>query len=83
MMDKISKKKEWFREFYVEELTELVGFPSPELTEQQVSFVLNALKLPADAKILDLCCGYGRMTHHLAQNKNYEMTGFDLSEDIL
>jgi ubiquinone/menaquinone biosynthesis C-methylase UbiE len=83
MVDKISKKKEWFREFYVEELSELVGFPSPELTQQQVSFVLNALKLPADAKILDLCCGYGRMTHRLAQNKNYEITGFDLSEDFL
>jgi ubiquinone/menaquinone biosynthesis C-methylase UbiE len=82
-MDKISKKREWFRDFYVEELTELVGFPSPELTQQQVSFVLKALHLPAEAKILDLCCGYGRMTHLLAQNNNYEITGFDLSEDFL
>jgi ubiquinone/menaquinone biosynthesis C-methylase UbiE len=83
MMDKISKKKEWFREFYTEELTELVGFPSPELTLQQISFILNALKAPAGAKILDLCCGYGRMTHLIAKNNSYEITGFDLSEDFL
>jgi SAM-dependent methyltransferase len=81
--DKTSKSEEWFREFYVEELSELVGFPSDELTQQQVPFVLKALQLPSGAKILDLCCGYGRVTHLLAQNNNYEITGFDLSEDFL
>ena len=82
-MGKISKNQEWFREFYVEELTELVGFPSPEATEQQVGFVLNKLNLPQRAKILDLCCGYGRITHILAKNRKYQITGFDLSEDFL
>ena len=67
-MEKNSKNKEWFREFY-EELTELVGFSLPEATEQQVGFVLNKLNLPQRAKILDLCCGYGRITHLLAKNR--------------
>jgi SAM-dependent methyltransferase len=82
-MKKPSKNLEWFREFYVEELTELVGFPSPEATAQQVSFVLDKLKLPKRAMILDLCCGYGRVTHLLAKNKIYQITGFDLSENFL
>lgn len=63
-------------------MSELVGFPSQEVTEQQVLFVLNALQLPASAKILDLCCGYGRHTHLLAQSNDY-VTGFDLSDDFL
>jgi SAM-dependent methyltransferase len=82
-MKKSSKNQEWFREFYVEELTELVGFPSQEATAQQVDFVLDKLKLPKRARILDLCCGYGRVTHLLAKNKIYQITGFDLSEDFL
>ncbi|HEY7160228.1 MAG TPA: methyltransferase domain-containing protein [Acidobacteriota bacterium] len=82
-MKKSSKDQEWFREFYVEELTELVGFPSPEATEQQVRFVLDKLMLPHQAKILDLCCGYGRVTHLLSRDKKYQITGFDLSEDFL
>jgi ubiquinone/menaquinone biosynthesis C-methylase UbiE len=79
----MKQNREWFRQFYVEELTELVGFPSPEATEQQVKFVLDKLNLPKGTKLLDLCCGYGRVTHLLAKNRKYQITGFDLSEDFL
>jgi ubiquinone/menaquinone biosynthesis C-methylase UbiE len=82
-MKKNSKHQEWFREFYVEELTELVGFPSKEDTERQVAFVLKTLNLPSRAKILDLCCGYGRVTSLLAKGNDYRITGVDLSEDFL
>src|SRR5262245_45572077 len=83
MNEKKSNRAEWFREFYVEELTELVGFPSSEATLQQVAFVFNALQLPPQAKILDLCCGFGRVTHLLAKNNDYQITGFDLSDEFL
>lgn len=44
---------------------------------------MSALQLPAGVKILDLCCGFGRHTHLLAQSNDYKITGFDLSEDFL
>jgi ubiquinone/menaquinone biosynthesis C-methylase UbiE len=83
MKNKKSNPPEWFREFYVEELTELVGFPSEEDTKRQVAFVLKTLNLPRRAKILDLCCGYGRVTRLLAKGNDYQITGVDLSEDFL
>ncbi|MFI3173787.1 MAG: class I SAM-dependent methyltransferase [Bacillota bacterium] len=43
---------------------------------------LQTHELPPPKKILDLCCGTGTMTLSLA-NLGYEMTGVDLSEDML
>jgi SAM-dependent methyltransferase len=83
MKNRKSNQPEWFREFYVEELAELVGFPSKEDTERQVAFILKTLSLPGRAKILDLCCGYGRVTNLLAKNNDYQITGVDLSNDFL
>jgi ubiquinone/menaquinone biosynthesis C-methylase UbiE len=83
MKTKKANQPEWFREFYVEELTELVGFPSKEDTKRQAAFVLKTLNLPSRAKILDLCCGYGRVTSVLAKGNDYRITGVDLSEDFL
>lgn len=40
------------------------------------------LRLPADAKVLDLCCGMGR--HSLAlSEEGYQVTGIDLSDVLL
>jgi len=83
MKNKKSNHPEWFREFYIEELTELVGFPSTEDTQRQVTFVLKTLNLPRRAKILDLCCGYGRVTNLLAKSNDYQITGVDLSDEFL
>ena len=46
--------------------------------ERQVDFVVNALELPAGARVLDLCCGWGRHSVRLAQ-RGYRVTGLDLS----
>lgn len=83
MKNKKSNHPEWFREFYVEELTELVGFPSTDDTGRQVAFVLKTLNLARRAKILDLCCGYGRVTNLLAKDNDYQITGVDLSDEFL
>jgi ubiquinone/menaquinone biosynthesis C-methylase UbiE len=62
---------------------EMVGFSSTEQTEKEVNFVKDALNCPKNAKILDLCCGYGRHTHLLAKSGSYHMTGLDLSHHYL
>lgn len=47
-------------------------------TDQQTEFVVQALELPEGARILDLCCGWGRHAVRLAQ-LGYRVTGLDLS----
>ena len=46
--------------------------------EQQVEFIVQALDLPQGARVLDLCCGWGRHVVPLAQ-QGMRVTGLDLS----
>lgn len=50
----------------------------PELTARQVEFVVQVLGLEPGARVLDLCCGYGRHALALAQ-RGYGVAGLDLS----
>ncbi|NIM16372.1 MAG: methyltransferase domain-containing protein [Candidatus Aminicenantes bacterium] len=74
---------EWFKKFYTKDFINVVGFASNEQTQLETRFILSVLKLAPGSKILDLCCGYGRHTHLIAQSGDYEVTGMDLSEDYL
>jgi ubiquinone/menaquinone biosynthesis C-methylase UbiE len=74
---------EWFKQLYTNDFIEVVGFPSPEQTELETTFVKQVLKLPPHSKILDLCCGYGRHTYSLSKTGDYKITGVDLSDDYL
>jgi SAM-dependent methyltransferase len=51
-------------------------------TAGEVSVIETALRLSAGARVLDLCCGYGRHTVPMAA-KGYEVVGLDLSLDML
>jgi SAM-dependent methyltransferase len=51
-------------------------------TAAEVTLIESALKLGAGARVLDLCCGYGRHTVPMAA-KGYEVVGLDLSLDML
>ena len=73
----------WYERFYQQDFMEVVGFASPEQTEKEVHFVKNTLKCPKTAKILDLCCGYGRHAYLLAKSSDYHITGLDLSDHYL
>ena len=46
--------------------------------DQQVEFIVQALELPEAARVLDLCCGWGRHAVRLAQ-RGYRVAGLDLS----
>ena len=64
-----------YLDYYTDELT-------PELTSQEVDFILDKLSIPPDAHILDLCCGHGRHTIELNQ-RGYSAIGLDLSQPSL
>ena len=45
----------------------------------QVDFIAKCLEVPEGARVLDLCCGWGRLSIPLAQH-GYRVTGLDLSK---
>ena len=51
-------------------------------TPSEVDFIENLLTLQPPARIMDLCCGYGRHCFELA-SRGYKVTGIDLSHDLL
>ncbi len=51
-------------------------------TEQEISFLLDLLKLPAGARVLDVGCGPGRHSVALAQ-AGFAVTGVDVSRRFL
>jgi 2-polyprenyl-3-methyl-5-hydroxy-6-metoxy-1,4-benzoquinol methylase len=50
--------------------------------EQQLLKFINSIKLSKDAKILDVGCGYGRISK-LLRNNNYNVTGVDINPNIV
>jgi len=51
-------------------------------TVQEVDFLLDELRLPSGASILDVGCGTGRHSIELA-DRGYAVTGLDLSSEML
>lgn len=51
-------------------------------TRQQVDGVLARLNLPPGARVLDLCCGFGRHSIELAR-RGFRVTGLDRSSYLL
>lgn len=50
-----------------------------EDTENQVDFIIKALNLKGNERILDLACGYGRHALSLAR-RGYEVVGVDITK---
>ncbi|MCI0449720.1 MAG: class I SAM-dependent methyltransferase, partial [Chlorobi bacterium] len=65
--------------FYSEWYFEIVGIePKNENAPVECGFLEKVLKLKKGAKMLDLCCGHGRITNVLA-SRGYDMTGQDIN----
>ncbi|MDP2950267.1 MAG: methyltransferase domain-containing protein [Chloroflexota bacterium] len=80
MPRKRSKARPWYVDFFRQGFYYRSWAPPDRFqqTEQEVEFIVQVLRLPPGAAILDLCCGQGRHTMALAQ-QGFQMTGLDLS----
>ena len=84
----MARRKPWYQKLFVRDYYDYfyVGgargvFTEEERerrTDEQTEFIVRALELPAGARVLDLCCGWGRHAVRLAQ-RAYWVTGLDLS----
>ncbi len=77
-----SKKQWWENVFDEKYLDTYVDIVTPEFTAQQISFLLERLRLKEGAKILDLACGHGRHSIELAR-RGYKVTGLDFSKHFI
>jgi CBS domain-containing protein/SAM-dependent methyltransferase len=73
----------WYETFFDEHyLQGFAAFCTPEITRQQVEFMVKTLNLPPHSAILDLGCGTGRHSLALGE-RGFQVVGFDLSETLL
>ncbi|MDP2950266.1 MAG: methyltransferase domain-containing protein [Chloroflexota bacterium] len=77
------RASKWYADFYDEAWYRIAAHQmSPQRTQMEVKFIAQALALSPPARLLDLCCGYGRLAVPLA-SLGYEVTGLDLSASLL
>lgn len=74
---------EWFERLYTKNFIHLCGFADPEQTQKEANFVVKALNLNQTSHLLDLCCGFGRISYEISKLCHCSITGLDLSEDYL
>jgi len=58
------------------------SYPGAEETAVEIELISDLLQLPRGARVLDLACGYGRITNPLAA-RGLAMTGLDRSAPLL
>ena len=77
--------REWFHAFFEQDYFRKTPEQVDTIIDKslpQAEFLIDALKLSLDHRILELCCGYGRHAINLARS-GYNITGFDLCERAL
>ncbi len=74
--------KAWFREWFDENYLLIYSHRDESDAKKQIELLLNTIKPQIDDKILDLGCGEGRHVSILGK-KGFDITGLDLSEDLL
>jgi SAM-dependent methyltransferase len=73
----------WYETFFDQHyLQGFAAFTSPEVTQRQVDFIVNTLRLPPHSHILDLGCGSGRHSLALGE-RGFRVVGYDFSETLL
>ena len=79
----MTDQTEWWREFFSGPVLDFVQHArDEEKTHAEADFVQQTLRLPLDAKILDVPCGGGRLSLEMA-SRGYRVTGVDISLPLL
>jgi SAM-dependent methyltransferase len=79
----MARRKLWWETLFDEKyLSTYVDIVTPARTRKTLSFIERTVRLPKGAHVLDLACGYGRLSIPLAL-KGYRVTGVDYSKHFL
>jgi SAM-dependent methyltransferase len=74
--------KPWFEDIFDEDYLRTLPFLTPQATQMEAQFVMDALTIPAGSQVLDVGCGYGRHAMELAA-RGFHVVGLDSSLPLL
>ncbi|HEU4614016.1 MAG TPA: methyltransferase domain-containing protein [Kofleriaceae bacterium] len=77
-----SRARPWFVDLFDEDYLRTLPFLTPQATQSEAEYVINAMNLAPGAQVLDLGCGYGRHAMELAA-RGFHVVGLDLSTPLL
>lgn len=80
--EKPSRGKPWFVDLFDEDYLRTLPFLTPQATQAEAEFVIDAMGLSPGAQMLDVGCGYGRHAMELAA-RGFHVVGLDLSTPLL
>jgi SAM-dependent methyltransferase len=75
-------RQHWFAEIFDESWLRTLPENTWRRTVREVQFVLDSLRMPVGATVLDMACGHGRHALELSA-RGYQVTGVDLSRVFL
>lgn len=79
---KSKRGRAWFEEVFDEDYLRTLPFLTPQATQAEARFVVDALGVSPGAQLLDVGCGYGRHAMEIAA-RGYKTVGLDLSLPLL
>ena len=79
---KVPRSKAWFADLFDEDYLRTLPFLTPQATQSEAEFVIDAMGLQAGTQVLDVGCGYGRHAMELAA-RGFHVVGLDLSTPLL
>ena len=77
-----SRARPWFMDLFDEDYLRTLPYLTPQATQAEAEFVIDAMNLAPGAQVLDLGCGYGRHAMELAA-RGFHVVGLDLSTPLL
>jgi SAM-dependent methyltransferase len=77
-----ARGKPWFVDLFDEDYLRTLPFLTPQATQAEAEFVIDAMGLTPGAQVLDVGCGYGRHAMELAA-RGFHVVGLDMSTPLL
>ncbi|MFA5624401.1 MAG: class I SAM-dependent methyltransferase [Bradymonadales bacterium] len=72
----------WYTQIFNDDFLRTIPSDVDRQSRRETKFIIDRLGMQEGARMLDLCCGYGRHTLLMSQ-QGFDMVGFDLSMIML